>query len=730
MGDPPIDRPEAERLIVAYACSATGCDLTAARLRAVDGAPARGGSGRLSGHAAATSRRCSTPPRWPSWAPPTTPRSGATGWPAAPFAAHDRRPVYLVNRNGGEVLGARAYTSVKELPEAPELVVIAVPAAGFEQAVDDSLAVGARALVGITAGLGEAGGDAAARERALVQRVRDAGAMLLGPNCLGVFDAVQRPRPASNEFPAGSIGLISQSGNLALELGMLARRYGLGFSRFASIGNQADLDLAELVASYAAHQRHRADRGLRRGLPRRARLRRRPPPPRGKPVILITVGRSDASARAAAVAHRRAGQLAAAVDAACRARRRAPGLDPGRDDRPRAGAAAAAAAGRPPDRGARRRRRPRRDRLRRRRARAGWSCRAVATGCRRGWRRCCRRPSATRNPVDLAGAGEHDFTSYSRAARDAARGRRGRRRADDRLLRRLQPVLGGVPRARDRGRPGRSRGRPPRPESRSWPSRCTTTTRAQRRAARAAAFPSTATIEAAAAALAALAPRGRGRGRAGAARRRRPAAAGRRLLRRPCAAGRGRRAVRGGAQAHTARRCWRRRAEVGYPVVLKALGLLHKSDAGGVGSARRRGCAGRGVGGHGAAAGARRRTRSRRWRRCGRRRADRGRPARPPLRPGRAGRPGRRLRRAAGRRRGGAGAARPWTRRCGCCTRCGCGAAGRRARARRRRPGAAADAAVALSRLAAARPDIAEIEVNPLLVLPHGALRWTRASFL
>ena len=164
-----------------------------------------------------------------------------------------RRPVYLVNRNGGEVLGTRAYTSVTELPEAPELVVIAVPAAGFEQAVDDSLAMGARALVGITAGLGEAGGDAAAREQALVQRVRDAGAMLLGPNCLGVYDASSDLGLASNEFPPGSIGLISQSGNLALELGLLSRRYSLGFSRFASIGNQADLDLAELVASYAEH---------------------------------------------------------------------------------------------------------------------------------------------------------------------------------------------------------------------------------------------------------------------------------------------------------------------------------------------------------------------------------------------------------------------------------------------------------------------------------------------
>src|SRR6059058_5276404 len=81
----------------------------------------------------------------------------------------DRRPVYLINRRGGDVLGHPTYRSIEDVPESPELVVISVPAAGFEEAVDSSLAKGARALVGITAGLGESGGDAAVRERALVE---------------------------------------------------------------------------------------------------------------------------------------------------------------------------------------------------------------------------------------------------------------------------------------------------------------------------------------------------------------------------------------------------------------------------------------------------------------------------------------------------------------------------------------------------------------------------------
>ena len=229
-----------------------------------------------------------------------------------------RRPVYLVNRNGGTVLGRTAYTSLAELPYAPELVVVAVPAAVFEQAVDDALAVGARALIGITAGLGELGAEAGLRERALVERVRAAGAVLLGPNCLGVYDAGSDLGLASNEFPPGTIGLASQSGNLALELGILAREVGLGFSRFASIGNQADVDIAELVAAFADHALTEVIAVYAEDF-RDGRAFVDAAAAAGKPVVLLTVGASEASARAA---HSHTGALvsdAAVVAAAARA---------------------------------------------------------------------------------------------------------------------------------------------------------------------------------------------------------------------------------------------------------------------------------------------------------------------------------------------------------------------------------------------------------------------------
>jgi acyl-CoA synthetase (NDP forming) len=161
------------------------------------------------------------------------------------------RPAYLVNHRATTILGRRAYRALDELPEAPELVVVAVPGPAITATVEAALQAGARALVVISAGAG--GDERGEHDAALAQRVRDAGAVLLGPNCLGVLDSGRRLELVPNPLPAGAIGLISQSGNLALELGLMAAPDGLGFSRFASLGNQADLGATDLIDAFAAH---------------------------------------------------------------------------------------------------------------------------------------------------------------------------------------------------------------------------------------------------------------------------------------------------------------------------------------------------------------------------------------------------------------------------------------------------------------------------------------------
>ena len=228
------------------------------------------------------------------------------------------RPAYLVNRSRDVVLGQPAYSSVRDVPVPVGLVALCVPAPQVAGAVDDALAAGATAIVGISAGFAETGDAGRRAERELAHRVRAAGARLLGPNCLGLFDAGSDLRLTSNPLPAGRIALLSQSGNLSLELAGLLAEHGLGFSRFVSVGNQADLELPELIEACADHDTtdvvavycEQFTDGRRFVEAARSV---------GKPVVVLAAGSSAAAARVAASHTGSLVSASSVVDAACAA---------------------------------------------------------------------------------------------------------------------------------------------------------------------------------------------------------------------------------------------------------------------------------------------------------------------------------------------------------------------------------------------------------------------------
>ena len=232
------------------------------------------------------------------------------------------RRIFLVNRKGGQIQGRPAHTSLRELDEPVDLVFLAVPAAGFEAAVDDALAVGAKALVVVTAGLGELGAGGQARQEAAVARVRAAGALLVGPNCPGVADTTTALNAvALLDIPAGPIAFISQSGGVGDEIVTRAHDFGQGFTRFVTLGNQADVGIADVLWSLVDHAETRLvavyAEDLRDG--RRLAAGAAACVAAGKPVLLLAPGRSAASSRAA-LSH--TGSLttdASVVDAVCRA---------------------------------------------------------------------------------------------------------------------------------------------------------------------------------------------------------------------------------------------------------------------------------------------------------------------------------------------------------------------------------------------------------------------------
>jgi acyl-CoA synthetase (NDP forming) len=231
-----------------------------------------------------------------------------------------RRRLFFVNRKGGQVCGRQAFRSLRALPETPEMVILAVPAAAFEDAVDDAVAVGARAVVGIFAGLGETGDDGRVRERVAAAKLRAAGALLVGPNCMGVADtSTGLQAVAYLDIPAGGIAFVSQSGGLGEELVTRAKEYGVGFSRYVTLGNQADVGIAEVLGALTDHEPTRVVAVYAEDLRDGRRLARvaQVLGAAGKPVILLSPGRSEASARSA---HSHTGSLApdaAVLDAVC-----------------------------------------------------------------------------------------------------------------------------------------------------------------------------------------------------------------------------------------------------------------------------------------------------------------------------------------------------------------------------------------------------------------------------
>jgi acetyl coenzyme A synthetase (ADP forming)-like protein len=209
---------------------------------------------------------------------------------------------YPVNPKAASVAGVRAYPSVADIPDPVDLAVFCLPGESVLDEAETAMRRGTRALCVISAGFAETGTDGLRRQEQLLARVRAHGARLIGPNCLGIFSADPGLNAtfAPHTFPPGNIGFSSQSGALGLAVLERAASRGLGLSAFVSIGNKADVssnDLleyweddpaTELILLYLESF----------GNPRKfARLARRIA--RQKPILAMKGGRTSAGQRAA-----------------------------------------------------------------------------------------------------------------------------------------------------------------------------------------------------------------------------------------------------------------------------------------------------------------------------------------------------------------------------------------------------------------------------------------------
>jgi acetyl coenzyme A synthetase (ADP forming)-like protein len=217
---------------------------------------------------------------------------------------HFTGTVYPVNPHAHAICSVRCWPTIADVPEAVDVAVIVVPKDLVLEAADQCGVAGVHNLVVISAGFREVGPEGADRESRLTEVVRRHGMRLVGPNCMGIINT--NPDVSLNATfapvmpPNGRAAFVSQSGALGLSVLDHAREYGIGISQFVSAGNKADVSGNDLLEEWE----HDPTVGVilmyvesfgnpRRFLEIASRITRQ------KPIIAVKSGRSRAGARAA-----------------------------------------------------------------------------------------------------------------------------------------------------------------------------------------------------------------------------------------------------------------------------------------------------------------------------------------------------------------------------------------------------------------------------------------------
>ncbi|WP_338664667.1 acetate--CoA ligase family protein [Pararoseomonas sp. SCSIO 73927] len=217
-----------------------------------------------------------------------------------------RGTLHLVNATRPEVRGLPCHRRVADLPSAPELAVIAVPAAGVMEALRECAAIGVKVCVILTSGFGETGEEGRAVEAEMRALAQSTGMRLYGPNCPGVTNINRRLgftfSPAfKDDLRPGPIGLATQGGGLGRNL-MQAMERGAGFALWCSTGNEVDLQVADFIHYMAGAPDVRVIGTILEGIKDGPRFlaAARAAAEAGKPVVALKVGRSEYGMRAAA----------------------------------------------------------------------------------------------------------------------------------------------------------------------------------------------------------------------------------------------------------------------------------------------------------------------------------------------------------------------------------------------------------------------------------------------
>jgi acetyl coenzyme A synthetase (ADP forming)-like protein len=228
--------------------------------------------------------------------------------------------IYPINPGSEEIAGLRAYPRVSAIGAPVDLAVVAVPAAAVEEVIADCARAGVRGVVVISAGFAEVSPAGRELQDRILRLARRSGMRLVGPNCMGVLNtdpAVRLDATFAPTYPpAGNVGMLSQSGALGIAVLDHVRALNLGLSSFVSVGNKADVSSNDLLAYWADDSRTKVIVLYLEsfGNPRRFAWMA-PEVARRKPIVAVKSGRSVAGTRAASSHSAALASLDVAVDA-------------------------------------------------------------------------------------------------------------------------------------------------------------------------------------------------------------------------------------------------------------------------------------------------------------------------------------------------------------------------------------------------------------------------------
>lgn len=209
--------------------------------------------------------------------------------------------IYPINPTAPEILGRKAYPSVLDCPDPVDLAVLLVPNKAVPAVMEQCGQRGLKGAVVITAGFREVGPQGRALEQQVIEIVRRYGMRMVGPNVLGIIDTVCKLNAsfAAGMPERGRIAFMSQSGALCTSILDMALGQGIGFSRFYSIGNKADINELDLVKAWAEDPETRAIMAYLEGITNGPEfIRVASQVTRHKPIIAIKSGTTSAGSKA------------------------------------------------------------------------------------------------------------------------------------------------------------------------------------------------------------------------------------------------------------------------------------------------------------------------------------------------------------------------------------------------------------------------------------------------